>query len=131
MDIIDDCTGMMWCIPLPTKSNAFPHLCAWKLAIEAHTGDRVVEIISDNGELKSCAMADWCAKEGITHLFTSPYTSAQNGRVERLHLTLSNKARAMRLACKAPPSFWDEFLLTASYLSTLTPTSSNSNITPF
>ncbi|KZV68156.1 hypothetical protein PENSPDRAFT_557264, partial [Peniophora sp. CONT] len=36
--------------------------------------------------------------------------------------TLSNKGRAMRLACGAPPSFWDEFAHTAAYLHNLTPT---------
>ena len=40
--------------------------------------------------------------------------------MERLHRTLMNKARAMRLACDAPLYLWDEFVQTDSYLSTLT-----------
>src|SRR5882762_5781157 len=48
-----------------------------------------------------------------------------------LHLTLMNKACSMSIACAAPPFLWDEFVSTASYLSTLTPSSSLHGCTPF
>lgn len=41
-----------------------------------------------------------------------------------------NKARSMRLACSATLQMWDEFVLTASFLSNLTITKSLNNKTP-
>ncbi|EIM79743.1 uncharacterized protein STEHIDRAFT_44016, partial [Stereum hirsutum FP-91666 SS1] len=51
--------------------------------------------VMDNGELKSTAIKDWCASHGMVHQFTAPYSSAQNGRCERRHLTIFNKGRTM------------------------------------
>jgi len=76
-------------------------------------------------------MASWCSQFGIDHRRTAPYTSAQNGRAERLHRTLLDKARAMLLSCKAPPSLWDEFCATSAYLTNLTASSSLQGRTPF
>lgn len=41
------------------------------------------------------------------------------------------KARAMRTACAVPPNRWDEFVLTACYLSNRTPVTSQAGHTPF
>ena len=57
--------------------------------------------------------------------------SSHNGHVERLHRTLLDKVRTMRLACNAPASLWDEFCTTAAYLMSLTATSSLNGKTPF
>ncbi|EGO26635.1 hypothetical protein SERLADRAFT_347674, partial [Serpula lacrymans var. lacrymans S7.9] len=38
--------------------------------------------------------------------------------------TLMGKARSMRLACQAPPNLWDEFIMTANYLTIQTTTHS-------
>lgn len=76
-------------------------------------------------------MREWLLSRGTLHQFTVPYTSAQNGRVERLHRTLMGKARAMRSACGVPVNRWDEFVLTACYLSNRTPVSSQAGHTPY
>ena len=87
--------------------------------------------MTDNGELRSLQVQNWCSEHGILHLFTAPYTSAHNGRAERLHRTLMDKARAMRLACNAPPDMWDEFCATAAYLTNFTGTTANDGKTPY
>ncbi|EIW87382.1 hypothetical protein CONPUDRAFT_18208, partial [Coniophora puteana RWD-64-598 SS2] len=51
--------------------------------------------ISDNSELKRSDLKRWLEDRGTQQLFTAPHTSAQNGLVERLHLSLMNKARTM------------------------------------
>jgi len=76
-------------------------------------------------------MSSWCLSNGIHHLVTAPYTSAQNGHAERVHRTILGKARAMRLACNAPPSLWDEFCVTAAYLTNLTATPTLNGKTPY
>ena len=94
-------------------------------AVTVQSGDTLRIIVTDNGELVSKSMSTWCQSHGIDHQTTAPYTSAQNGRVERLHRTIHGKARAMRLACNAPGFLWDEFFLTAAYLTNLTAATAN------
>lgn len=131
MDIIDDHSSYAWSIPLAAKSDAFPALRAWTLAREVETSTKVGMFRSDNGELRSESMREWLLSRGSQHQFTAPHTSAQNGRVERLHHTLMGKARAMRSACNVPVNRWDEFVLTACYLSNHTPVASQDGHTPF
>jgi hypothetical protein len=76
-------------------------------------------------------MHDFCLSEGIDHQLTAPYTSAQNGRAERLHRTILRKARTMQIACNAPGFLWDEFCSTAAYLTTLTTATAYQGRTPY
>nr|GAT57284.1 predicted protein [Mycena chlorophos] len=131
LDIVDDASSQGWCIPIPHKSSACKMMQRWILAAENVTGERVGELQIDNGELKSTEFDDWCADRGIVVRYTSAETSAQNGKVERFHETLHNKARAMRIACDAPPYLWDEFYVTAAYLHARTPSRSQNGKTPY
>ena len=131
MNIIDDFSGYVWSIRLRRKDEAALALRVWHHAVENQSGERLKKLITDNGELLSQTTQNWCAEHGIEHQLTAPHTSAQNGRVERLHRTLMDKSRTMRLACNTPPSLWDEFYATATYLTTLTTSSSCNGKTPF
>jgi transposase InsO family protein len=130
MNLIDDHSGYVWSLPLKLKSEASSVLRGWHRAVENQSGHKLKILVTDNGELASKSMADWCTEHGIDHQFTAPYTSAQNGRVERLHRTILGRARSMRLACNAPASLWDEFCATAAYLANLTASSSLNGRTP-
>jgi transposase InsO family protein len=131
MNIIDDFSSFVWSLPLRSKSDAFSVLKHWVTAVELHTAHKLKCIVTDNGELTSNQMRSFCAEKGILHLLTAPYTSAHNGRAERLHRTLMDKAHAMRLACSAPSNMWDEFCATAAYLTNLTGSSANDGKTPY
>jgi len=131
MNIIDDFSSYVWTIPLKSKGDAAQALQFWHRLVENQSGERLRTFGTDNGELLSHAVTNWCSELGVGHLLTAPYTSAHNGRVERLHRTLLEKARTMRLACNAPDFMWDEFCVTAAYLTTLTATSSLNGKTPF
>jgi transposase InsO family protein len=131
MNIVDDFSGYVWSLPLRSKDEAAPVLQAWHRAVENQSGERLKILVTDNGELVSRSMSEWCSTHGIVHHLTAPYTSAHNGRAERVHRTLLGKARAMRFACKAPPSMWDEFCVTAAYLTTLTASTTLEGKTPF
>ena len=130
MNVIDDFSSYVWSLPLKRKSDAATILRGWHRAVENQSNHKLKILVTDNGELVSQSMADWCTSLGIDHQRTAPYTSAQNGRAERLHRTILNKARAMRLACNAPASLWDEFCATAAYLMNLTGSSSIDGKTP-
>jgi hypothetical protein len=86
---------------------------------------------TDNGELKNEQMKNWLESRGTVQQFTAPYTSAHIGCVERLHRTLMNKARTMRLYSGLPPQFWDEFYLTATHLHAKTTSKTLKGTTPW
>jgi len=131
MNMIDNAASFCWAIPIPHKSSTIKHLKVWVLQVERETGCTVGIFNIDNGELKSTEFVEFCASRGIKPRWTSPHTSAQNGRVERAHYTLFDSARTMRIAASLPPNRWDEFIITANYLHMLVPTKSLNNKTPF
>jgi len=131
MNLIDDFSGYVWSVPLQSKSEACEAIQTWHKAVVTQTGDKLQILVTDNGELVSSNVHDWCNAEGIDHQLTTPYTSAHNGRAECLHRTLLRKACAMRLTCNAPTFLWDEFCATAAYLMTLTATTANNGKTPY
>ena len=131
MNLIDDYSSYVWSIPLARKSDTINVLRAWHRAVENQTNEKLKIIVTDNGELASQMMTTLCKLHGIEHQLTAPYTSAQNGRAERLHCTILGKARAMRLSCNAPAELWDEFCTTSAYLTNFTASSSNEGKTPY
>ena len=68
-------------------------------------------------------MNAWCDTNGYMLQFTVPYTSAHNGWVECMHLTIMNRMHTMHASTpNVPPNHWDEFVMMAGYLSVCTPT---------
>jgi transposase InsO family protein len=95
MNIIDDYSSFSWTIPLKRKDDAILALLPWHKAVENQSKSRLRSIVTDNGELVNFITKAWCDKYGIIHYTTAPYTSLQNGKVERLHWTIVSRARAM------------------------------------
>jgi transposase InsO family protein len=54
-------------------------------------------------------------QEGIKHELSTPYTSEQNGIVERKNRTLIEAARTMLDEYKTPNSFWAEAINTVCH----------------
>jgi len=82
MNIINDFSSYVWTVPLSSKGEAAPSLQNWHRAVKNQLGHHLKILILDNGELISQSMAEWCAKFGVDHQWTAPYTSAQNGCAE-------------------------------------------------
>jgi transposase InsO family protein len=79
-------------------------------------GLRIKKIRSDNGtEFKNSQIKGFLEEEGIKHEFSSPYTSQQNGVVERKNRTLLDMARTMLDEYKTSDRFWAEAINTACY----------------
>jgi len=123
MNIVDDYSSHPWTFCLKLKSNVLSTLQTWTHWAEAETGECLGIIQIDGGKLKSAAMNAWCDANSYTLQITAPYTSAHNGHVERMHLTLMNRMHAMWASTpNVPLNRWNEFAMTAGYLSARTPT---------
>lgn len=69
----------------------------------------IKQVRSDNGgEFTSQTFEDLLETHGIIHKRVPPAAHAQNGRVERVHLTIMNLVRAMLLDSGLGKEFWSE-----------------------
>lgn len=131
LDIIDDFSSYGWAFPIASKGDCSAKLRTFLIARRAE-GCPIRRIVTDNGECATKEITDVCAELGIEFIWTAAYTSAHNGKVERIHRTYLGKSLAMRLAAKIPENRWDELYLTACYLTNRTPSASlPSGVTPY
>jgi transposase InsO family protein len=71
---------------------------------------------SDNGtKFKNTLVEEFLDEEGIKHEFSTPYTSQQNGVVERKNRTLIDMARTMLDEYKMLDLFWCDAVDTACH----------------
>jgi histone deacetylase 1/2 len=81
---LDDYSRYTWFYPLQTKDQALSVFKQFKLLVENQFDAQIKCLQSDNGgEYRS--FMTFLQQSGILHRFSCPYTSAQNGRVERKH----------------------------------------------
>jgi transposase InsO family protein len=92
MHIIDDFSSYIWSLPLRSKEDVASVFQLWHKHVTTQTGLPLKVLITDNGELVSKSMKEWCLSLGINHIVTAPHTSAQNGHAKRVHRTILRKA---------------------------------------
>ena len=66
MNIIDDFSGYHWTHLLKAKSKAACVMWDWLLVAETQSHKKLHYFITDNGELQSNEILQWCAEHGIT-----------------------------------------------------------------
>ncbi|GJS80735.1 retrovirus-related pol polyprotein from transposon TNT 1-94 [Tanacetum coccineum] len=71
---------------------------------------------SDRGGEYVAPFAELCAKHGIRHEFTAPYSPQQNGIAERKNRTLKEMVTAMLISSGMSQDMWGEAILMATYL---------------
>ncbi|CDO77251.1 hypothetical protein BN946_scf184753.g1 [Trametes cinnabarina] len=131
LDIIDDFSSYAWTFPVPSKAHCAPTLRDFIVARRAE-GCPVRKIVMDRGECLTEEIKAVCRTLGVAWEITAPHTSAHNGKAERIHRTFLGKSRAMRLSAGVPENRWDEFYVTACYLSNRTPSASlPRGVTPY
>ncbi|SNX81731.1 related to retrotransposon protein [Melanopsichium pennsylvanicum] len=119
---VDDHSGYILATPIFKKSDALGCLQNWTKFMENQTGNKVKRIRSDNGGEWASTLADqWSANEGILWEKTSPYTSTQNGRVERMNRTLMERVRALLSQRELPANLWPFAVQAAAFTINLTP----------
>lgn len=111
---------------LRSKLESYDNIEAYIGLSETMTGRRCKRFKSDNGtEFVNAKTAAYFAKKNIIHEKSSPYTPAQNGKVERRVREVVRKARCMMAIAGAPKSFWESAVNHAAYLINRLPTTAN------
>jgi transposase InsO family protein len=114
--IVDDYSCFTWVFFLQKKSQTQETLKEFLRRAQNEFRLRIKMIRSDNGmEFKNSQIEGFLEEEGIKHDFSSPYTSQQNGVVERKNRTLLDMARTMLDEYKTLDRFWAEVINTTCY----------------
>ena len=107
---------------LKQKSDAFSAIKSYIALVERQLGTKVKTLRSDNGgEFTSKEWDSYTRQLGIQHIRVPPDAHAQNGRVERVHLTILNLVRTYLIDTGLPQSFWAECASYAAYTRNRTP----------
>jgi transposase InsO family protein len=130
--ILDDFSHFCWTFPLRRKSDV--HQTIVDFVAYVHTQfDRPVKCFqADNGtEFVNNATSTFLAARGTLLRLSCPYTSAQNGKAERILRTLNNSVHTLLLHASMPASYWAEALAAACYLLNRRPSSSIHSQIPY
>ena len=108
-------------IHLNKKSDAAEEFIKWVIKTESffasRGGYKVADVRTDNGgEFVNSTLHEFFRRKGIEHQMTIPYTSFQNGAVERAHRTIEERTRCLLIGGRVPPSLWTEAVSCAVYL---------------
>ena len=123
--ILDDHTHFTWTFGLRNKSDAPDLIQHWIQIIKTQFNRQVKTIRSDRGgEFLNSELSAFYASHGIKQELTADKSPQQNGKAERMHQTLFNKARCMLLRSGLPPSFWLYAVTYAAWIQNRLPSSS-------
>ena len=104
---IDDCTRYCYVYLLNSKDEAMNMFITYKTEVENQLNKNIKILKSDWGkEYESNDFSEVCAKFGIIHQPTAPYTPQQNGIVERKNITLKEMANSMLVSSGALQNLW-------------------------
>ncbi|KAE9336126.1 hypothetical protein PF008_g13166 [Phytophthora fragariae] len=111
---------------LQTKDEAPKRRMDFLPEFERQYGVPVKVIRSDGGgEFLGREFKAYCTRHGVRLQSTLPDTSASNGKVKRMHITLMNSGRAMLWASGLPDRYWGDAVRYASYIRNRVPTRAN------
>lgn len=109
LTVYDDYSHRISLTLMRMKSEALQSFKNFVNHAETQTGHKVKSVRSDRGgEFTSAAFQRYIKEKGIEHIMVPPDAHAQNGRVERAHLTILNGVRTLLVETGLPPSFWGE-----------------------
>ncbi|GKD80912.1 pol polyprotein, partial [Tanacetum coccineum] len=83
---------------LKSKDEAIDKFVLYKTEVENQLGKKIKVVRSDRGGKYVAPFAELCAKHGIRHEFTAPYSPQQNGIAERKNHTLKEMVTAMLIS---------------------------------
>jgi hypothetical protein len=121
--ILVDFTHYLWTFSLKLKSDTFTTLSNFFAYVSTQFGRTVKAIQCDNGHEFDNSSTRIFLLSSDTQLWMScPYTSTQNGKVERIIRSVNNVIRTLLIQASLPGRYWAEGLHTATYLLNRLPT---------
>ena len=130
--VVDDFSHYSWTFPLRFKSEAFStlsHFFAW---VSTQFGLTIKVVQCDNGREFDNASRSFLTR-GVQLRMSCPYTSAQNGKAERMIRTTNDVMRTLLFQASLPARFWAESphstTLSSVLLATITSVSSGVRVT--
>jgi len=104
--LVDGATRFMWVSLLTAKSATADAIKRVQAEAEKACRRKLLVLRTDNGrEFTAAEFADYCADEGITRHYSTPYSPQQNGVVERRNQTVVAMARALLKQRGMPAKF--------------------------
>ncbi|KAL9228263.1 hypothetical protein vseg_003863 [Gypsophila vaccaria] len=132
LTIVDDKSRAVWVYLMREKSEVIQLLINFCKMVKTQFGRQVKVVQSDNGsEFLSGPLKQYYNENGMLFQTSNVDTPQQNGRVERKHRHILEKARALRFQGNLPFEFWGECVVTAAYLINRTPTHVLNGQTPY
>ncbi|KAJ1045346.1 hypothetical protein NDA10_007619 [Ustilago hordei] len=105
--LVNDYSKYVYVQPLVWKSQAFMQLKRAVTYLKTQMNRSLKAIRSDQGgEWKSHEALEWSQDKGIEWQTTVGHNSKQNGWVERMNRSLSEKMRALLMQRGLPKTFW-------------------------
>jgi transposase InsO family protein len=106
--LVDDLSRYIWVVVLGRKGVAVDAIRCAQAAAEAECGRKLRVLRTDNGsEFTAAEFASYCADEGVQRHYSAPYSSQQNGVVERHNQTVVGMAQALLKQRGMPAVFWE------------------------
>jgi hypothetical protein len=129
--ILDDYSHFLWTFPLRLKSDTLPTLTQFFAWVSTQFRRSVCTLQCDNGrEFDNHAARSFFLTHGVQLRLSCPYTSAQNGRAERMIRTTTNMICCLLFQASLPATYWAEALHTATHLLNRLPSKATSHPTP-
>jgi hypothetical protein len=126
----DDMSRKIHLAFLKKKSEATQAIIKYIAQSERQLNIQTLQIRSDlGGEFNNNTLSSFCGKFGIQQATVPPDAHAQNGRVERVNLTILNGVRTLLAQTGLPHSFWAEAAAYIAYCRNISP-SGKENIIP-
>ena len=113
----DDATGTYHVYPFKLKRQVFDKIKEHVKWASQETEMQLKGLyINGGGKYNNNNLKEWMKEYHVTWQLSAFYTPEQNGKAERLNLTLMNKVRLVLSAMKLPKTLWPEIVKAICYL---------------
>jgi transposase InsO family protein len=114
---VDEATRYCQLYLVKTKDDALNCFKIYKAEVENQLEKEIKRVRPDGGgEYISNEFGEYCAKHGIIHETTAPYSPQSNGVAERKNRTLTYLVNAMLDSSGLPKSWWGKAILAACFI---------------
>jgi transposase InsO family protein len=101
--LVDDKSRYMWLVLLASKDQVAAAIAQLQACLEVEVEEKLGTLRTDHGgEFTAQAFANHCADHGVQRHFTTPYTTQQNGVVERRNQTVLGMTHSMMKGMNVP-----------------------------